>query len=606
MFQNWGLTKKFVIVFLVLITLPTLLFGGFIYYQTTNTFKQQAETNTIGRLEKNEDNLNSIIQSTQNMSSFMIFDQNFRAFFTSEKNDTNQPAYKQAVEGIKGYLTFQLMSNTYIDSIVLKGKNGTDLEFGFHLSGNEEALDRKARDKKGKPVWSGSYFAKGEGKQLKSIISLTREINDINHINRPIGLVRIRLDQSKLYNTIEKESLKQEGSFFVMTKAGDVVLHSDSSSVGKPFPEKRVINWVKTSSNKTLRYKSNGIAFLAVKKAIQGTDWVSVAMVNEDEVVNNLDNVRGLFILMIVLLILLGVIAFIGYYFSFIKRIVELTLQTRQLEKGDFTANVSVSSQDEIGKLGMRFNKMVETIQTFINRELKLKIKQKESELKALQSQIDPHFLYNTLDMIRWTARLEKAMETGQQIERLSTIFRMNLNMGKMWVRIEEEMLYIQNYLELQKSRLGNRLDYRLYYDDLIKNVNIIKQVLQPLVENSILHGFKNLPRQGIITIRCYQHDDEIWMDVIDNGWGFSKEEQDLERLNGEAKSDLNHDDSASGDKESTETGHGYALKNLKERLELAFGEGAGMEQLDTVEGAWIRLRFKLQKNGNIPNEQGE
>lgn len=583
MFRNWKLTRKFVTVFLLLITLPTLVFGGFIYYQTSNTFKQQAEINALERLEKNEDNLTSIIQSIENMSSYMIYDENFRAFFRASEQEIFQPEYKQAIAGINGYFTFQLMSHSFIDSIYLESKDGNRLEIGSRIRSSEQLLDEAAKAREGAPQWSGTYRVEREWESPNEIISLTRVINDINHISEAIGMVRIRLDQSKFYHSIEKDASFQGGSYFVVNKTGDVVLHPNSALAGKPYPEAEIVEWVANSPRKTMKYHTSQTEYLVVKKPIEGTNWVSIAMVNEGEVVKNLDHVRQLFAGMVVLLILLGTVALIGFYSSFIKRIVELTEQTRQLEKGDFSANVQVTSQDEIGKLGMRFNQMVVTIQSFINREYKLKIKQRESELKALQSQIDPHFLYNTLDMIRWTARLENAMETGQLIERLSKIFRMNLNMGKMWVKLEEEFVYIQNYLELQKSRLGNRLNYRLFYDDQIKDVLIMKQLVQPLVENSILHGFKNLPRQGIITIRAYQAEEEIWMDVIDNGWGFS-DERVKER-------------------------EGYALKNLRERLATAFGEGAILERVPVEQGAWIRLKIPLKKNNHLQpnsNESGE
>lgn len=587
MIQNWGLKNKFVTVFLLLITLPTVIIGCIIYYQTTTVFKQQAEKNAVGKLEKNEDNLTSIIRGIENMSSYMIYEKNFRTFFTAPEEDLNQPAYKEAVAGINGYFTFQLMSHSYIDSISLVANDGHVLEIGSSIIGNEVRLNQESRNLEGAPFWSNTYQVMENGSAKKNVVSLTRVINDFNHINTPIGMVRIRLDESKLYKKIENNTVDQTGDYFVLNKKGEVVLHQDPSLAGKTFPDKTVTHWIVNSKNSTLKINADQSDYLLVKKAIAGTDWVSIAMVNEGEVVKSLYNVRALFVFMILLLLVFGALAFVGFYQSFIKRIVELTKQTKQLGKGDFSAKVQISSQDEIGKLGLRFNQMVTTIQKYINREFKLKIKQRESELKALQSQIDPHFLYNTLDMIRWTARIEKAMETGQLIERLSKIFRMNLNMGKMWVKVEEEIHYIQNYLELQKSRMGHRLNYSIFYDDQIKDIYIIKQILQPLVENSILHGFKNLPRQGVIQIRCYNVDEEIWMDVIDNGWGFKKEKQT----------------------ENDDRKGGYAIFNLIDRLELAFGEEAKLELLDSEMGTWIRLKLPILKKDNsslLSNETGE
>src|SRR5690606_33732897 len=124
----------------------------------------------------------------------------------------------------------------------------------------------------------------------------------------------------------------------------------------------------------------------------------------------------------------LGILALTGFYNFIVLPVVELTKQTRRVEKSDFSAQVPVRSDDEIGKLAARFNRMVATIQRLIDLKYKVELKQRESELKALQNQIDPHFLYNTLDMIRWTALLEKATETSRLIETLSRLFRLTLN----------------------------------------------------------------------------------------------------------------------------------------------------------------------------------
>ncbi|UOQ45635.1 histidine kinase [Halobacillus salinarum] len=584
MFRRWGLTKQFATVFLILITLPTILFGSLIYIQTTKIFKDQAEDSTIELLEKNEESLRAVIRGIESMSSYMIYDENFRTFFLTKEEEMASEKYKKAEEGIRGYFTFQITSQDYIDSILLRARDGHELRFGNPVAGNEEALDRAAEDLKGKFYWSDAYPMTSDWDGQKAIVSLSRVINDINHINEPVGMVRIRLDEEDLYHAYGAGLATKQGDYFLMSENGEVVLSEDSSQVGQPFPSSKIVNLVVHNKQATTDYRTNHTTYLVVKKKIEGTRWFSVAIVDKGEVVHELYNVRSLIVTMIILLAILGIIAFIGFYIFNIKRIVELTNQTKQLETGDFSVNVQVKTEDEIGQLGMRFNQMVKKIQQHINTEYKLKIKQKESELKSLQNQMDPHFLYNTLDMIRWTARLEKAMETGQLIERLSKIFRLNLNKGKMWVRLEDELNYIYNYLELQKSRLGEKLDFHIFYDAELKDAILLSHVLQPLVENSIAHGFKGLGRQGTITVRCYRKNNMIWMDVIDNGCGFKPSN-------------------------SKEEGGGLALRNLQERIAIAFGGDYGIEQLEDHEGAWIRVKIPFLLESDIKiidKEQGE
>ncbi|GLO65237.1 histidine kinase [Oceanobacillus kimchii] len=548
--------------------IPILFVSLLIYYQTSIALKNQAIEEATERLSRNEQNLLTVFSTVEAMSSYMIYDRNFRKIFISEEHEIYQPEYQEAMEVIKGYFTFQLISNPYINSILLEGRDGHLVKHGEPVTGEEEELDKVAKEADGSPVWSNPYRVKSDWNDDKNVISLTRIINDMNNISEQIGIVRIRLDQMELYNQIEVPS--QQSDYFIVSDKGDVILHPDADLVGKQFPDTGLIKWVMDGKEESYSYQDGESHFVVVKNQLTNTDWFSVTAIDEDRLAADLTEVRALIGYLIGILLLAGMLFFIFFYHSNIKRIVELTKQTKQLENGNFTASVHVDSDDEIGKLGYRFNKMVKTIQKHIDTEYRLKIKQKESELKALQNQINPHFLYNTLDMIRWNARLENAPETGQLIERLSKIFRMNLNNGKSLVTFEEEVEYSQAYLELQKKRLGEKLDYQIVMEEQLKGFYVMKQMIQPLIENSIQHGFKNLPKQGIIRIHYYRNENQAVIDVIDNGWGFSEHKK-----NGQLRA-------------------GYALKNLNDRISIVFGEPYGLSILDPDEGAFLRMILPL------------
>ncbi|WP_424475587.1 cache domain-containing sensor histidine kinase [Oceanobacillus kimchii] len=565
--KRWGLKRKFITFFLALM-IPILFVSLLIYYQTSIALKNQAIEEATERLSRNEQNLLTVFSTVEAMSSYMIYDRNFRKIFISEEHEMYQPEYQEAMEVIKGYFTFQLISNPYINSILLEGRDGHLVKHGEPVTGEEEGLDKVAKESKGSPVWSNPYQVKSDWNDDKNVISLTRIINDMNNISEQIGIVRIRLDQMELYNQIEVPS--QQSDYFIVSDKGDVILHPDADLVGKQFPDTGLIKWVMDGKEESYSYQDGESHFVVVKNQLTNTDWFSVTAIDEDRLAADLTEVRALIGYLIGILLLAGMLFFIFFYHSNIKRIVELTKQTKQLENGNFTASVHVDSDDEIGKLGYRFNKMVKTIQKHIDTEYRLKIKQKESELKALQNQINPHFLYNTLDMIRWNARLENAPETGQLIERLSKIFRMNLNNGKSLVTFEEEVEYSQAYLELQKKRLGEKLDYQIVMEEQLKGFYVMKQMIQPLIENSIQHGFKNLPKQGIIRIHYYRNENQAVIDVIDNGWGFSEHKK-----NGQLRA-------------------GYALKNLNDRISIVFGEPYGLSILDPDEGAFLRMVLPL------------
>ncbi|MFC3523283.1 sensor histidine kinase [Marinococcus halophilus] len=245
-----------------------------------------------------------------------------------------------------------------------------------------------------------------------------------------------------------------------------------------------------------------------------------------------------------------------------------------------------------MGTLSRRFNRMVQEIQSLINTKYKLELKTKESELKAMQSQINPHFLYNTLDMIRWSARLEKAPNTGKSIEDLSRIFRHTLSKGNTWVGVEEELVSAKSYLELQKRRMGAKLHYSLFVETGLEHVPVMKMIVQPLIENSIEHGMGAKKQTIHIKVRAYQLEEALIIDVIDNGVGI--EAEDIKELKSSAP----------------ESRQGFALQNIEKRIANTYGERFGLNIVPAAEGTHIQIRFPILKEKNneshLNKEEGE
>lgn len=583
-FNNWGLTFKFLFVFLVMITLPTIYFGSFIYIKMNEAFKMQATESTEGILDKIEMSLTSVIQDVENISAYAIFNEDFRTYMTTPKEQFNERFYTQTTENIKGYLTFQLLSAAHINSFSVKGNNGNFIEIGEPVSGDETKWDKLAIRAEGNSVWSDAYNLSsgwnGEGKNLQ-IVSLSRVINDYNNINQPIGFIRIRLDLQKLNKIIELSNLKNEGKVYIKNAENNIILATNNSE--ETDWEKSVINNL-NSDTLTASYMNNGQEYLFVRRNLKSVNWDLIAVVNQNEVTEKLVNIKNLVRDMIIVLTLLGLLTFVGYYFTHIRRIITLTKTTEKIGKQDFNVNVKATSMDEIGQLGSRFNQMVFTIKNLIDKEYKLEIKQKESELKALQNQIDPHFLYNTLDMIRWKARMEEAPETSRLIEMLSRIFRNTLKNDKLLITLKEELLFISSYLEFQSKRMNGKLTYTIDTELDTENYFIIKQTIQPLIENSIKHGFYNRQGEMDIKVICYTKDDLLCIDAIDNGQGMS-EERFLETLSG----DENH-----------------GLKNIQERIQLAFGGDFGLSMIEMEQsGTLIRIKTPILNSYSDINLHG-
>lgn len=569
-FTRWKLQWKFLFIFVVLMMLPMLAFSLYMYTQANKAVQLQAITNTRGHLEKIDQSLESVTQDIEGISSYMIYSDDIRNYLKTPTLPENRTYLNKLEKQINGFATFHLTSKNYLHSITLEGNNRTKLTIGMPLDQtSEDHWQSKAKELKGKPYWSDTYTVRDYWDRKSKVISLVRVINDINHVTKPLGTVTIRLNAAKLNDLIERDTRNTE-EMFIVNQNGTVVVHADEELIGGPYPEKQIMKALREDPLKaqTFNMRNQENRYHVVTEPVDGTEFIVVGVVNEETVAQGISPIQRSIRLMIIVLTVLGLLAMIGFYHFNIRRIKELAIQTKQVERGDFSARVAVHSTDEIGELGERFNKMVERLRHLIENEYRMELRNRESELKLLQSQINPHFLYNTLDMIRWTARLEKADETSMLIEQLSKMFRISLSRGKPWISLEDELTYSRMYLDLQKRRLGDKLTYTIYWEAGVLDSMVVKQTIQPLIENSLEHGFENMRSVRNIYIRCFKQDGDLVTDVIDNGRGFPPGHVD------------------------TFLQHGYALQNIKDRLNMAFGDKASITiENRESEGAWVRIK---------------
>ena len=239
---------------------------------------------------------------------------------------------------------------------------------------------------------------------------------------------------------------------------------------------------------------------------------------------------------------------------------------TTTITKTDLQALVTHDNVDEITELGMSFNIMIGRIRELLDAKVKEQENLKKAELRALQAQINPHFLYNTLDTIIWMAEAKKTDQVIEIVRALSSFFRISLSKGRDWITIGEEVERVRSYLTIQKMRYRDIMDYRIEVDEGVAGNTILKLILQPLVENALYHGIKNKRQCGTIVVRAEQKSaDEVLLKVEDDGIGFTSDK--LAQLQAELA-----DDSGEIKLES-----GFAIGNVNKRIRLYYGKQYGL-----------------------------
>lgn len=268
-------------------------------------------------------------------------------------------------------------------------------------------------------------------------------------------------------------------------------------------------------------------------------------------------NILLAFVLLLVIVLTMMIVT------GIIRPIQELSEVTRRISQGDFTARAEVETEDEVEALADSINSMTESIEGFVHKIKEDEGKMRRADLRLLQEQINPHFLYNTLDTIVWLIEGNDSDKAVNMVVSLSEFFRLVLSKGKEYITIQEEELHIKSYLKIQQVRYRDILEYEIRIDPRLYRYKILKLTLQPLVENSLYHGIKYKRAKGIITVTGEMEEGRIRLRVEDNGVGMEPEE--LENLQAEIM------------KPCKDTGKGFGLANVNERIRMNFGSEYGM-----------------------------
>lgn len=290
---------------------------------------------------------------------------------------------------------------------------------------------------------------------------------------------------------------------------------------------------------------------------------------------------RVITISLVVLTVLSIVTAIMSIYIpaTITRPIKTISEVTDQVAKGDLTVRVNIETGAEVKVLSDSLNAMIDKISALLDQVTTEQIRLRKAELELLQAQINPHFLYNTLDTIVWLAEAGKQAEVVSMVGSLSAFFRTSLNQGKDIISIEEELTHVRSYLAIQQVRYQDILEYEIDVPKELFRCDIPKITLQPLVENALYHGIKNKRGLGKITITGEVFEDHVELKVSDNGIGMT-----AERLSEVRESLLS---------KSIDESKIYGVYNVNERIKLKFGEDSGLSfESEYGNGTWVTIKL--------------
>jgi two-component system sensor histidine kinase YesM len=390
----------------------------------------------------------------------------------------------------------------------------------------------------------------------------------VRYRGKPSGLLVIDMKEKEFREQVEHYNVLYRGKISLTNPSGQTAYDTDPNQAGKVFADASSLDrtvLIETSI-KAKGWKLNYSYQIDPKKILY----------------------RNLTIIIIAMSGVLAIILSLGLSINLTKPIVQLHRKMKLIQVGNYNARVEVRTRDEIGFLGNQFNQMAETIQQLVEHDLKLRLMNKDTQIKALQAQISPHFLFNTLQMMAGIAEVNNVPDMKWIIQSLSDMYRYNMNIDNEWVQLRDEIKHIRNYLVIINKRYNGTIRFHLSIETAAYDWRIPKLILQPIVENAVEHGL--IPRMSNrkllkIAVQSDRKNGNLIIRVLDNGVGM--DDTDMLDLDTRLRESVKHQDEE----------HSIGLTNVHTRIRLICGEPYGIRLTSRKEkGTCVTFTLPLKE----------
>lgn len=504
-------------------------------------------------------------------------------FINPMKEAQRNNTYKSGA--ILGYLQDTCNANTAITDILLIDYSGKESYFCSNIHNRDVSIDYdffrygflgngEVRNKiEIVPSYIPEYISSSTVNNFP-IISYRIFLFDENAIrfDKPLGMAVISM-RADFFKTAYRDSSSFRGDIFVLNQDGLTLFDSSGSITGTPFP-------FGAYGASTLTDLETNNQSIVNKRYSDETGFVFVDIVNKRIIEKETDgirtNINNIIAVCLALTMTIGLIS----ASVLAKRIKSLVRKMKDVQNGKLDTRLAVSSNDEIGYLEQSLNTMCDKLAEYIRNVYVFEIKTKTAELHSLQAQIDPHFLFNTLESIRTTAQLNKDTQTAKMVHLLGNLFRWNIKTRGIVVDLKEELDYVRSYIELQKLRYDNAFDVNVNIENSALKLGVLKLTLQPIVENAIQHGMGEKTSGGHISIDGWVSEGRLRLRVSDNGKGMD-EAKVREVI---ASLTQNQDESETGS---------IGLSNVHQRSCILFGDHYGIT-ISSVVGVGTQVELSL------------
>lgn len=562
--HNMKLFKKFVLTYCILLIIPILIISSYAYAKLANIITDNFLNSASESFEQSLDYMNYTVYKIFDTSNTIVVNNTVTDILTHDAEEYPLTEQIYDFSNLQSYLcSFEnnldiKRINLYInDGLIYSSEN---VSFFKASSLKNTKVEDCILRTNARFIWGPMWYLNES--TVNDTLFLLKSIKNPDDLSEDIGFLRIDFRKSIIQDIIDKINPLDDVFSFVINSDNKIIASSrdlkdlyDNSSI-----DLELIKSAAQFSNQLTTFDDG--KFYLQSAAIDKTDWYMVNVLPKSSILSTIKTQRNYLFIIVILNIIMAIIL-AAYLVKVInKRLFQVIDGMRQVPNGHLNNYIENDSSDEVGELIDNYNYMISKMSVLIDEQYKLGKEVKNAELKALQSQINPHFLYNTLDMINWMAQKNMNKEISLAVKNLAKFYKLSLNKGKDITTIRNEVEHSKLYVNLQNMRYDNRITLITRLDESLMDCSIPKITFQPIIENSINHGILGRGMEsGSILISGYISQGNLIIQISDDGIGIEKEVLPL----------------ILKDNNLQTKGSGYGLKNINQRIKLLYGESYGL-----------------------------
>jgi two-component system, sensor histidine kinase YesM len=597
-----NLHTKLLLSYLVAVLLPVVIVGSFMVNRTIDTVLSQTDNINYINFQQLKSNMRSQFSSYIQLSTSILAENELVDYIEKDHSDNQDylesfKLYNKLYTAYSSKLPISTISSYYDKKLSIYTSNPT-------LITDNSFILPIASDLKNQKWFKDVIAGRGETVFLPPHLIVNNTVSDgryvfaIGRVMNPflkkkyVNVLHLQIPESEIYSLIDKEGINKR--IYILNRDNIVMSSTDRDSIGKDFTSLPGIGTIissKHTNEPIVLDNRKMIAFydeFTDKSAIHGCKIVSIS--SSETMVNEISSIIRYTIYICSAGVIITIFLVVLFSNTLTGRVKMLVRNMSKIRDGKFEVFIDCRGEDEIGELSRSFKSMIDRMNHLITEVYVLDIRKKEAEIHALQSQINPHFLFNTMESIRMNLWNKQDYETSEILQKFSKLLRKSIDWSSDRISLANEIDLVETYLKIQKFRYEDKLDYRIDIDEALNEYVIPKFTLQPIAENAIYHGIEMKKGRGILSIYTRVMDDTLRIYVEDDGVGMDPEQLKAIRMQLENNS-------------TTNSKGRVGISNVHQRVRLQYGDNYGLHiESKKDKGTRIEIILPLLSPSEVKN----